>query len=490
MVVRWANKLANGEDLWDFSGGDETNSFLETKGFVIRPKRAKTDLHSALYDVFPRIWRCAVSGSWAVIRKEKLLSFEDFDPGRNYREHPIEEGRGKKNITPWVNELQSGDLIFLLDKQHFYGFAIARSNYNFEGPFLTLKDSKQPAIKIELLYEAEKPVEGAFSYMRVPATFSSFGRAGFKLDVVLSILEKEEPQAIERLRRLVQMSAQNETYEILNNSDSMTTHALNTILYGPPGTGKTYTTIEKALRILNEKEDIEACESMARATIKAQYDKRMKEGRIEFVTFHQSMSYEDFIEGIKPVDPEVSGGQIQYKVELGIFRKICQRASQQSHLENFDSIFDKMVDELVESGGLELKTKSQNKTFRLTVNSARNLVPIPQTEAQSTSMVVTKDHIRGFLTRESERWKPYTAAICDYLTARYQLSIAQEDNRNKPFVLIIDEINRGNIAQIFGELITLIEEDKRLGKNESLEITLRYSKNRSASLPTSTSSAP
>jgi hypothetical protein len=96
LVVRWANKLANGEDLWDFSGGDETNSFLETKGFVIRPKRAKTDLHSALYDVFPRIWRCAVSGSWAVIRKEKLLSFEDFDPGRNYREHPIEEGRGKK----------------------------------------------------------------------------------------------------------------------------------------------------------------------------------------------------------------------------------------------------------------------------------------------------------------------------------------------------------------------------------------------------------
>lgn len=142
--------------------------------------------------------------------------------------------------------------------------------------------------------------------------------------------------------------------------------SLNQILYGPPGTGKTYNTVSLAVDILepgkaNWKEK------------KACFDKYIKGGRIVFTTFHQSMSYEDFVEGIKP---DVNNGQIVYSVKSGIFKSLCERA--------------------------------------------------------------------------------------------------EKDIQNA-YVMIIDEINRGNVSQIFGELITLLEEDKRLGNEAELKVKMPYS---------------
>ncbi len=82
------------------------------------------------------------------------------------------------------------------------------------------------------------------------------------------------------------------------NNNSKNSPPLNQILYGPPGTGKTYNTINMALNILGEE-----IEGNSRKDIKERFDELMKEGQIMFTTFHQSMSYEDFIEGIKPVKP-------------------------------------------------------------------------------------------------------------------------------------------------------------------------------------------
>lgn len=147
---------------------------------------------------------------------------------------------------------------------------------------------------------------------------------------------------------------------------------LNQIFYGPPGTGKTFHTINKAIEIINPDFDL----GQEREKIKAEFDRWVEDGRIIFTTFHQSMSYEDFIEGIKPQEPKEEGHPVIYKVENGIFKNICAEA------------------------------------------------------------------------RKTQR----------------------------PFVLIIDEINRGNVSQIFGELITLIEADKRLGEAEALEVDLPYSK--------------
>ena len=144
----------------------------------------------------------------------------------------------------------------------------------------------------------------------------------------------------------------------------------NIILQGAPGTGKTYSTAAVALATIGV--DIS---NLSREDIMLEYENRKKARQIAFVTFHQSFDYEDFIEGLKP---EIVKGSVTYKIEDGIFKRIC--------------------------------------------DDARKVI----------------------------------------------------DKSN--FVLIIDEINRGNISKIFGELITLIEADKRAGTDNRLSVQLPYSK--------------
>jgi len=98
-----------------------------------------------------------------------------------------------------------------------------------------------------------------------------------------------------------------------------TTSSLNQILYGPPGTGKTYNTINKALEIVEP--DFLAQHKNDRTKIKARFDELMEKNRIGFVTFHQSFSYEDFVEGLKANSNEAH--QISYEIEDGIFKRMC-----------------------------------------------------------------------------------------------------------------------------------------------------------------------
>ncbi|NLO89473.1 MAG: hypothetical protein GX088_03990 [Clostridia bacterium] len=102
----------------------------------------------------------------------------------------------------------------------------------------------------------------------------------------------------------------------------------NIILYGPPGTGKTYHTVNYAVAIIEEKplEEIFAEDYTA---VKNRFNQYKKDGLIEFITFHQSYGYEEFIVGIKPVcstDDEETN-EISYEIVDGVFKKICDRAS-------------------------------------------------------------------------------------------------------------------------------------------------------------------
>lgn len=113
----------------------------------------------------------------------------------------------------------------------------------------------------------------------------------------------------------------------INNNNYKLNHSKNIILYGPPGTGKTYNTVIKAMEIINDKKydsvDVELYKDL-----KKQFDNLKKQGQIEFVTFHQSYSYEEFVEGIKPYIPE--WGTVEENNRFigqdGIFKKICNSA--------------------------------------------------------------------------------------------------------------------------------------------------------------------
>lgn len=298
--------------------------------------------------------------------------------------------------------------------------------------------------------------------------------------------------------------------------------ALNQILYGPPGTGKTYTTIEKAISIVNPTFDLK----QDRNSIKEEYERLVKNGQIVFTTFHQSMSYEDFIEGIKPVEPEKEGDPVNYKVELGIFRRLCvnaafdliqsQESKETEEVLDFSILFDnyseKVQEQIFNNEVVELESKSGGKVIVESISAQGNFIvkhpegtrtytiSKPRLSKLNTAIKNLNDvsnindqfreiiggsnssaywAVLHAIRQESKKGKKVRSQRSFTFEEKLEVVNNHQNYKNlqgKPYVLIIDEINRGNVSQIFGELITLIEEDKRLGKEEELQVMLPYSK--------------
>ncbi len=308
--------------------------------------------------------------------------------------------------------------------------------------------------------------------------------------------------------------------------------SLNNILYGPPGTGKTYHSINYAVSIVENKPVDEICQE-ERSLVKQRFDKYIDEGQIVFCTFHQSLGYEDFIEGIKPVEPESEDEQLSYAVEDGIFKQMCVNASFSFVQENitqeteialdFSSAYDEYIDSVNEqiikgekvklqtiSGGLVLvdsitknnniRIKHVNGTREYTISKNR-LAKLAQAFPDLGQLTNINNQFRSeiggsnssaywavlnTIKRRSNQKINITKAriVSDkkysYNDKKRIIETLKNDDfkrgNQKQYVLIIDEINRGNVSQVFGEIITLMEEDKRLGAAEALKAILPYSK--------------
>jgi 5-methylcytosine-specific restriction protein B len=315
-----------------------------------------------------------------------------------------------------------------------------------------------------------------------------------------------------------------------NNPNERAGSGLNIILFGPPGTGKTYNAINKALEIMGE--DLTG---KSRKEIKALFDSKVNEGRIEFTTFHQSMSYEDFIEGIKPdieTESNFDSKQVSYKIRPGIFYKLCVRAGFSSfeslNSENrnkivdfavaYDIYFDEVNDKILSGETVNLDTvsgsnvviegvsgqgnfivKHKDGTVSYTVSKARllklqseikDLADVSNVNSKFRAViggcnssaywaVLNAIRIKASVQSGIEISSNESKEIDPEVQRRFFLDkLYCSEKAKQPYVLIIDEINRGNVAQIFGELITLIEEDKRLGEPEELRAVLPYSQDK------------
>ena len=264
---------------------------------------------------------------------------------------------------------------------------------------------------------------------------------------------------------------------------NMTTNPLNQILYGPPGTGKTYNTINKAISIANSDFNL----NQDREILKKEYDRLVEAGQIVFTTFHQSMSYEDFIEGIKPVMTE-DEGEVNYEIQNGIFKEICKTASEVNEItvvDNFEDSWGKLIevvkenivdDKLVKIGSWEYGLSTKESLKYSSLNSPSQY-----------TFTITKQNILDTYQKKQARpsgaFQKDMEDVVNYMRTNLQLNDYKENNneiqhksKERNYVLIIDEINRGNVSQIFGELITIIEESKRLDNSEELQVVLPYSK--------------
>ncbi|EPA1208054.1 McrB family protein [Campylobacter coli] len=263
-----------------------------------------------------------------------------------------------------------------------------------------------------------------------------------------------------------------ENEKILSENQNL---SLNQILYGPPGTGKTYHTIDKALEILGENLE-------SRDEKKAKFDEYVKNGQIVFTTFHQSYGYEEFVEGIKPSLNSDENSQINYKVKDGIFKELCKKA-----LENRDDIesFNFYINDLKEktkedANNPEKYFQLPNTKYSIQYRGGKTFrIKFDDMSKNHKDYPVSIDNIEKLYKTSNidEIYNSaYVKAILNYLKSQGLKDYKEKDEKiNLPYIIIIDEINRGNVSKIFGELITLIEPSKRIGESEELKVTLPFS---------------
>lgn len=321
---------------------------------------------------------------------------------------------------------------------------------------------------------------------------------------------------------------------------------LNQILYGPPGTGKTYEIINRTLEILDPEF---VSTNPDRNALKNRYDELTAAGQITFVTFHQTLGYEDFVEGLKPV---VAGGQINYEIEDGLFLRAVKAAGHplegktisnepQSffgpHAQTWYACIDgitptsQMREHCLQNGELRIghwldeqaasvvnlsflndkQLQGRQVLFREGLRTGDLvLLGAHSDQIQAVGIVESEyqyDHSQtqfsdSFAHMRRINWlkqdlkipisdithkRPHSAGLQRLPISPQQISQKLDlfpqnsdpssgSSHVRPHVMIIDEINRGNVAKVFGELITLLEPSKRLGAAEGLQVRLPLSK--------------
>lgn len=491
-IMRYAHELMNGEYIWYKSGGEPTNKYLTKWGFEIKMKKAKelSELNlngKSLYKMSHGIF---IKTPWG----------RDANSGEYFKEKNwivINEETGKGQGDFFVNGLRIGDYVYICygsDKLSYFA-EIVSDSYEIPEP-----DRKYVGGDDTWVYRKVKPL-----FYPVDDFISELkDDRRFWLPSGNSTLYKIPNQELEYFNKVIgipkyQLVIIDGAVKQSQQVNNLKMESKNIILYGSPGTGKTYRSIDYAVNIAA------GSSSNIHNENKMKFDELRKQGQIEFVTFHQNYCYEDFMVGVRP-DLEFS--ELKFRNHKGIFYRIAKKAR--------DNYFDSLKDAAALS--YEAWIKDMMEDFKDHVQSiiekdgkytVKNAVSIYSVEEDA--------FVYTGIKADGEKWKNerlgmhYEPLISMFLNdakdrkdiknlegipslekqhATYCIEVLQKfreylkSNKRefskekttspelKNFVLIIDEINRANISKVFGELITLLEDDKRLGEDNELKITL------------------
>ncbi|WP_257938540.1 type IV methyl-directed restriction system, component McrB [Campylobacter lari] len=329
----------------------------------------------------------------------------------------------------------------------------------------------------------------------------------------------------------------NNENEISNKKENQNS-PLNQILYGPPGTGKTYHTIDKALEIISKVEKIQIPSKDDRINRKKLFDEYVKNGQIVFTTFHQSYGYEEFVEGIKPefdkkeLKYKVKPGIFKKICNKALDKEIKIATNEDIYIDRNSKVWKislganaSLRSECFEKnkiciGWSDIPKNKDERFLNLGSNDKNSIISFVEymqigdlvcvfntsttikgigvitsdvkysedEEYQTYREVkwISKDNEINILNLNSDKilvqktvYELYRINPNDLLEKIKSSNLNDlkivEDNTKKNFIIIIDEINRGNVSKIFGELITLIEPSKRIGEKEELRVRLPYS---------------
>lgn len=250
----------------------------------------------------------------------------------------------------------------------------------------------------------------------------------------------------------------------------------NIILQGAPGTGKTYNTAAIALAAL----DVTDVDLNDHKAVMKRYDSLLGD-QIFFTTFHQSLDYEDFVEGLKPhVQTDADGNSIgiTYEPEDGIFKRACNAVQTDQSKDIVECIDDYLQKIKGYQNKREIPTVTGRSSLYVWWKEGNSTVSSRSTNSTSSRgeeytpspLNIEKIKLQALGKGCENNWQSYAQAFIEAVKREYHATT------DKPVVLIIDEINRGNVSKIFGELITLLESDKRSNGNHPIKVMLPYTK--------------
>ena len=363
-----------------------------------------------------------------------------------------------------ANEINEGDIVLAkYSKSDVVGMGVVTGDYRFDDDSVYGKHCRDISWTHKGLWHCA-------------SILKEFGQDEFPAKALTNVTKsKYIPKILEMIEGDSKQDNNNpQTFETMTEIEILR-QKKQIILQGAPGTGKTYKTASIAVGICNP-----AFTDFANhQKVMEEYERLLNEGQIAFCTFHQSMDYEDFVEGLKP---EVIGNAVEYNVQNGIFKTICEKAQTKE-----DADITTCIDKYLQS----IKGYENKKTIpTLTGKSELYVWWTEGNDTISTRSVLSKSEkgdqyspsplniekvkMQALGEGEENNWRHYAQAFINAVKKEYNLENQVSD---KPYVLIIDEINRGNVSKIFGELITLLEADKRSGGGtHHISLKLPYSK--------------